>query len=573
MAMDEAALNELFETAGLLDRGERQAAVQNKPVLGIDIGATSAKFVQMGPNGRILGMDFVQLETGMAQEESDQRIIKALSSMIQRSKTKIRRAVVCVSDKSTQMRTARLPNLKEQFQEALALEINKLLGSRRKEDCVINHIVFEDKRSSDDNKKTVLIFSTDRSAIFRALGIANGAGLKPIAVDIDALAAARFYQNSYKTSQDESTVLAEIRSSDSLLSFVEQGRLIWAKHISTGGQEFTISIGNTLMVDSAQAEILKRGEWKGDVSLHEKKSEVIRALQPILDRLAGEIRRSIQFYLSQGNNRRIDWIVLGGTGSKIPGLDKDLTKLLGLPVIRWAKTSRFNFSSVIPEEKALPEELSRFAVCLGLCLWKKGTDPINLLPGPWERFAPRRTPDKVVMRAIKKPLISLPRLNINKTATLAASLILTVLLGTGTVFYMKGQKLKIQLAEQLRILEERREGFEEMDRLRGLQKMVVEKRKQIHKLRSQLFTVGKPLAKFSTSVPKNISLVSIKFENGSFTVSGYTWNTKTLRNLVRQLKKSEQFTSVELGQIRNSAPMGQRKIYFQLQFGLNRNEV
>lgn len=566
-----------LEDSELLDLGVSRRSGGRKKCLGIDIGETSIKLVQLGPNHQILTMDTAALEAGQTALEREASIVQALRSMIDHHKIKTRKAVLCLSEKSTHMRTAQIAaGNKTELQNTLDSETEKLELPEARENHVFNHIVFENGSPPAtpgeplEPTMTGLFFSTEREAVSRLVHIAKGARLKPIAFDIDALAAVRFYRQSYQGLENGTTVLAEMHASNTLLSFVEGRRLIWAKHLSTGSRDFTTGIAKALRIEEKEAENLKLGQWKETASFQDHKSDVIRAIEPVLNRLSGEIRRTVQFYLSQQKTRRVHRLVLAGAGSRIPGLSKDLSRLLELPVMRWGLTSRFDFAAVLPEAEALPDKLSRFAIALGLCLWDKAADPLNLLPGRWERLGMRRGGKKEASRGKRMTRIGMPRLPTGWPAFVGGALVL-LLLGSSALFYTKSKGLKIRLEKEQSLLQDWNPIREDLARLHALRGSVAEKTARVETLRGQQVQLADGIAALGASVPSAVTLSAIRFEDKQFNISAYTVNTDAVQTLIDRLNRTHRFSEPVLKHVRKTEEHPGKSVFFELQFGLRKN--
>lgn len=194
----------------LVDQPNRQNKSRSNRVMGIDIGETSVKLVQLGPKQNILTMDMVSLDSEHEPEERDRIVIQGIRSMMARNKIKTRRAVLCLSEKNTYVRnTALHEGSQSELQKVLTEEVGKQELPGGQGNYVFNHMLLENKSAlplKDGHAAahlSALFFSTEREAVLRLVRIAKGAKLKVLAIDIDALAASRFFRQAYLNEQDE----------------------------------------------------------------------------------------------------------------------------------------------------------------------------------------------------------------------------------------------------------------------------------------------------------------------------------------------------------------------------------
>jgi len=574
IAAEAANIDKILDTA-TLESAPLSASSKNKPILGIEIGEMSVKLVQTGSGNSIAVMDAVEFSADLSNDQKDEEVLLAIQSMINKHSIKVRRAIICFSEKSTHMRMIKLPPLKKyEHQKALAFETKKFVSLNNQDNPILNYLPLQKNENIQDDVSRSLLLTTDRDIVQRGLSIAKQARLKVIAIDTVSFSLKRFFQAAYHVpNSDEISVFVSMNANETLLSFVDKGQLVWAKYVSIGGADFTDIISNTMMVDEKQAEELKRKQWKGDTQARVRESEVHRAMEPIIAQLVSEIRRAIQFYLTQdGSQGTVKRLILSGASSQITDLNRYLTQSLEIPVVRWNLTSYFNISKLDYGSSRFEEQLPRYAICLGLCLWNKNEDPINLLPGFWERLGTNKKNQKAQNKPTKSS-INLPDFHFGPIAYSILGIGLLALIGMSGYVYKNLDELQVQIQEHKNLLQTEKNNSirEEINALRSLRSDVVEKRKIIQSQRTNQVKLASVLGKLSSLIGSEISPVAIDFGSNKFKLSGFAPDTAELQSLVHKLEAEAEFEGLNVGIVKKSEQRGKKQIYFELQSEVRMN--
>lgn len=206
----------------------------------------------------------------------------------------------------------------------------------------------------------VLLVAARRDLLEKSLGALNQVNLKPIVIDPSALALMRTIP---KNKLSGTVVLADISNGLSLLMMVTGGvphiaRVI-PHSLQTYARESELPLTEILR-DTAQQVAVTKEEGQGQFWGFETAYRWGMAL-------AGEIRSTIGYHLSQRSEGAVDLIVISGGGVKIPGLPALLEEELGIPVEVNNPLGEISGSSQtggIDMSKEGPE----FAVSFGLAL-------------------------------------------------------------------------------------------------------------------------------------------------------------------------------------------------------------
>jgi len=91
-------------------------------------------------------------------------------------------------------------------------------------------------------------------------------------------------------------------------------------------------------------------------------ARLYQAYAPVLDELAGEVRRSIDYYRSRGGN--VDAVELCGGGTKLKGMAEYMTRVVGVQCDAYDSLRRLSLNRKVPAAFA-EEHRQEFAVAVG----------------------------------------------------------------------------------------------------------------------------------------------------------------------------------------------------------------
>jgi type IV pilus assembly protein PilM len=182
-------------------------------------------------------------------------------------------------------------------------------------------------------------------------------------VDIDSLALINAFDYSYSQEADvrsKTTALLNIGSATSNLNILEDGLPALSRDIIVGGNNFTQRVADALNVDFKAAEELKtRAE-------HQKDARVVHAIEPVLVKLAQDVRTSFDYYESRSVTS-VEKIYLSGGGSLFPGLQESLANFLSIEVSQWDPFNKILLAPNLDAGK-IKAAAGQLAVAVGLAL-------------------------------------------------------------------------------------------------------------------------------------------------------------------------------------------------------------
>ncbi len=250
------------------------------------------------------------------------------------------------------------------------------------EEAILSYEVIGDYMTpADEHMMEVLLVAASRDMINSAVTAVESAGLKLARIDLTAFALVRSLlgMDSQVLPDEESggaTGLIHITSGLTNIVVVEGGVPRFTRVSSLAGKQFTQAIANVMSMTHDEAESLKIQLGLPSLDGVPTTAEGIdteaiavaqQALERETNRFIAEVRRSLDYYLTQATQvRTIKRIVISGSGSMLLNLPAYLEKGLQTPIVMGDPLSRVGLSSSA-EQVALADRMG-CAPALGLAL-------------------------------------------------------------------------------------------------------------------------------------------------------------------------------------------------------------
>ena len=174
----------------------------------------------------------------------------------------------------------------------------------------------------------VLLVAVPRDVTDSLVRVLNKAGLKPVAIDIEPLAIQR------TVSDATDCMLIDSGAAVSQVTLFQNGSPVFTRNIPIGGNQFTETMMEGFEIGREEAELLKQkgNEFLNETGPEDSKEVVKKQLDRIVGELAGEVRRTLEYYQVQNRNVSISRVIITGGGAKLAILPEKLAQILDLPV-------------------------------------------------------------------------------------------------------------------------------------------------------------------------------------------------------------------------------------------------
>ncbi len=327
--------------------------------VGVDIGTHTLKAVQLEPcpgGWRILAAGSFPSPTESVRDGvvvDTEGVGHAIRDLVRAHDITASTANIAVAGSSVIVRTVKLPKMNEaSLRKSIKFEAGKYVPSSIED----SYIEFEIIGDCEDNKMDVLVVAAPKEMVESRVTACRLAGLDTELVDIEGFALYRAlieYQadNNYK---DEVIALVDMGGWHTHISMIAYGQFSLTRSIPIAGATFTDAISTYFRTNPGEAEETKRRldfAQLCEENANIQDSAELRLLQPIVDELVREIRRSINYYQTQhtegGSGAPVSTVIATGGCSRVPGIGQYIGYKLGIPCVAlgvW-DTGRFQFAS------------------------------------------------------------------------------------------------------------------------------------------------------------------------------------------------------------------------------------
>jgi type IV pilus assembly protein PilM len=340
-----------------------------KNLVGLDIGSSSVKAVELGKKGanlQLLNLGFENLQTdtivdGQIMELNN--VSNVIAHIFNEHQIRTNRVVAGVSGHSVIVKNIVLPQMSsEELQESFSWHAEE-------------HIPFDIADVNLDYELTgkstetlhVLMAACKSDKIANVKQAIQLAGKQPVIIDVDAFALQNCYELNYQPKAGEVVALLNIGAATMNINILNGSRSVFARDASVGGSQYTSLLQKELGLSFEQAEGVKRG-----MPLPEGVEP--RPIQPIIETvsetLALEMKKTVDFYraTAQDGEGTIQKILLAGGGSKLPGLADFLTTRFEIPVEVFNPFRHIEVDERKFDPDYMREIVPEMAVAVGLAL-------------------------------------------------------------------------------------------------------------------------------------------------------------------------------------------------------------
>ena len=308
--------------------------LRSKSVIGLDIGSSSVKAIEVVPRGN----GFELLHLGVAALPHDaivegaflnaSAIADAIREAIAKSGSRAKHAAAAVSGHSVIVKKITVPAMTAaELEESIRWEAEQYIPF----DVNEVNLDFEILQAGDaERPMEVLLVAAKKDLIDDYVNLIGEAGLTPSVIDVAGFAVENAFEANYGAS-DEVIAIVNIGAQSSTINVLAGGVPAFTRDVATGGNQYTAEIQRAMSVSFDEAERIKIGE-RGSESQDVVPQEVEQAMRAVTNNLVGEIARSLDFFAATAADMRIQRVYLAGGSSRVSGLEAAFKERTGLEV-------------------------------------------------------------------------------------------------------------------------------------------------------------------------------------------------------------------------------------------------
>ncbi len=340
---------------------------EGKNLVGVDIGSSSVKVIQLKEQRKrlsVLKMGYCPLP---AQTIIDGHVmnrgavIEALSRIFHDQKISQKEVAIGVYGQSIIVRKITMPLMSPaELEEQITWEAEQHIPF----DIKVMSIDYEVLRKRPEaGQMDLLLVAAKKDEINDYAAIVREAKLKPIVVDINSFTVQNIFEYNNGLPDDQTIALLNVGASTSSLNIVARGISAFSREVSNAGNTITEEIQKQCQFPFDQAESYKCGGESAMVP-----PQVHQVIAAACDALAGEIQRSLDFYLATSGEVEIGKIYVCGGSAYLSPLIAAVEKRARVPVIVLDPFQNLQADPRSVNEQELRSRGAQLAVATGLAL-------------------------------------------------------------------------------------------------------------------------------------------------------------------------------------------------------------
>jgi type IV pilus assembly protein PilM len=339
---------------------------KKKEVIGIDIGSSSVKLVQL----KVLKGSYQLLNAGIVPLPPEAivdnaimdnaSIVDAIKSLITSLGVKTKDVVCSISGNSVIIRKITLPVMPvEELEDQITWEAEQYIPFDINDVNMDFQILSPD--SIDPSKMIVLLVASKKDIINDYVTVFNEAGMVLSVVDVDSFAVQNAFEINYDADTEDVIALVNIGASVMNINVVKDGTSLFTRDVQMGGNLYTEEIQKQLGVSSFEAETMK-------ILATEANNELLDVITKVNETITQEIRRSLDFYNTTASDDRITKVFVSGGSSKGYKFIDSVSEKVELPVEMINPFAKLKFNEKDFDPEYLQEIGPLMTVTVGLAM-------------------------------------------------------------------------------------------------------------------------------------------------------------------------------------------------------------
>ena len=341
---------------------------EGKNLVGVDIGSSSIKVCQVKEGRKGLGLIRAGYEPLPPQSIVDghvmnsQAVIEGLSKVFSEAKIRQKEVALSISGQAVIIRKISVPMMTAaELDEQIQWEAEQHIPFDIK-DVHVDYEVL--RRRPEAGQMDLLLVAAKKDEISDYASILKEAKLKPAVVDINAFTVQNIFEHQYGLPPDGNIALLNVGAAVSSLNIVAKGVSAFTREITNAGNAITEEIRKALACSHEQAEAYKMGGGPTQIV----PQEVTQIINQACQGLAGEIQRSLDFYLATSGEQEIGRIFVSGGSAYLAPLVQAIERRARVPVQLFDPMVNLAVDARTVNEPYARATAAQMVVALGLSL-------------------------------------------------------------------------------------------------------------------------------------------------------------------------------------------------------------
>jgi type IV pilus assembly protein PilM len=308
---------------------------KNKPLVGLDIGSSSIKAVELAKSKKGYELTGFATESLAADSVVDGAIMDkqmgsvadSIKRLLTTGKFKPKGIATGISGHSVIVKRVILPAAtQEEVASSIQFDAEQYIPFEISEVNLDYQVVGPTQTQSDDPAMEVLLVVAKKDKIQNYTNVIGLAGRHPEVVDIDAFALQNTFEANYTVDPNETVALLNIGASLMNINITKAGMPLFIRDVSVGGNQYTDILQKELQLSFQEAEDLKLGTTGGAEA-----DMVAPLLESITEMLIMEVQKTFDFFRETYPTESISRVLISGGTSHIAGLAEKIQDVFGYP--------------------------------------------------------------------------------------------------------------------------------------------------------------------------------------------------------------------------------------------------
>ena len=307
---------------------------RQRAVVGLDIGSSSVKAVELAPSGKSFKVAAFATEAVPPDAIVDGAIIdggavaEAIRRIFERRVFKAREVAASLSGSAVIVKKISLPVMTPaELYESIYWEAEQYIPFDV-QDVNLDYQILEAGAPDSKGTMDVLLVAAKKEKIADYTGVIAQAGRTPVIVDVDAFALQNAYEANYGIDAGAVVALLNAGASAINVNIIVGDQSVFTRDISLGGNAYTEAVQRELNLSFEDAELVKRGAAIDGVD-----PEDVRAvLQATSENVLLEVQKTFDFFKSTTGLDQINRIMISGGAGRVAGFEDVLRERFDTPI-------------------------------------------------------------------------------------------------------------------------------------------------------------------------------------------------------------------------------------------------
>jgi len=344
---------------------KRLLKLQQNEVLGLDVGSSAVKIVQMRKDDAgyaVTAAGIVDIADATKNDKSRKELntVRAIRNCLQSTGIGTRLAVCSVCGPEVAVRYFKFPALPpEEIEGAVLLEAAQVCPFNV-DDGAVDYQLISD---GDDNVSGVLVAATNK-VIKTKRQLAKNASLNNVLTDVDGLALLNCFSGYQKPEAGWTAAILNVGSSFTNLAIMGDNALPFVRDIAYAGDDITNEIATERGVSTETIKNILSGHEDSNQTQLELGDSLANACQ----KLIVDVTETLRYYMAQEKSSVVERIFVCGGFALVKGFVELLDKQLPCDAVLWNPFDKIRCSEDQNCWNILRENGPAMAVATGLAM-------------------------------------------------------------------------------------------------------------------------------------------------------------------------------------------------------------